>query len=204
MKKLIASIAVGAVGIMLSVSVPGPASAYYRAPAVHFTPRVSAPRYVPVQRFNRPVQHFNRPVQHFNRPVQHFNRPVQHFNQRTVVHRYPGGSPGGPLHHRNINPTPVKVGHGPHGHFRFPHYAAHVHHGGRGSHPGRYGRWRHWYGGWGYGALIDPSLIDTLISEAIIDWDWSDGSAYFTAAGNCYFMDASGAVYAADPAACGG
>jgi len=190
MKKFIASITVGAVSMLLSATVLGPASAYYRAPAVHFTPRVSAPRYVPVQ--------------HFNRPVQHFNRPVQRFNQRTVVHRYPGGSPGGPVHHRNTNPTPVKVGHGPHRHFRSPHYAAHVHHGGYGSHRGRYGRWGHWYGGWGYGALIDPSLIDTLISEAIIDWDWPDGSAYFTAGGNCYFMDASGAVYAADPAACGG
>jgi len=176
MKKLIASIAVGAVSIMLSLSVVDPASAYYRAPAVHFTPRVSAPRYV----------------------------PVQHFNQRTVVHRHPGGSPGGAVHHRNINPTSVKVGHGPHRHFRSSHYAAHVHHGGHGSHPGRYGRWRHWYGGWGYGALIDPSLIDDLISDVIIDWDWPDGSAYFTAGGNCYFMDASGAVYAADPAACGG
>jgi hypothetical protein len=91
MKKFIASITVGAVSMLLSATVLGPASAYYRAPAVHFTPRVSAPRYVPVQ--------------HFNRPVQHFNRPVQRFNQRTVVHRYPGGSPGGPVHHRNINPT---------------------------------------------------------------------------------------------------
>jgi hypothetical protein len=93
MKKLIASIAVGAVSVLLSATVLGPAAAYYRAPAVHFTPRVSAPRYVP-------VQHFNRPVQHFNRPVQHFNRPVQRFNQSTVVHRYPGGSPGGPVHHK--------------------------------------------------------------------------------------------------------
>jgi len=60
------------------------------------------------------------------------------------------------------------------------------------------------YGGWGYGDVVDPYLLNDLISEAIIDWDWPDGSTYFTAGGNCYFMDATGVVYAADPAACGG
>jgi len=229
MKKPIAAIAAGAVSLLLSATALSPTFAYYRPPAVHFTPHFNAPapRYV-APRYNAPVQHFNRPVQHYNQGTVVHRYPGgspggpphrRNTNEGTVVHQYPGGSPGGPPHkdlnptnvgvgegpiHKDTKPTNVGIGEGPNQHFRSPHYASYVHHGGQGHHSESYGRWGHWYGGWGYGDVVDPYLLNDLISEAIIDWDWPDGSTYFTAGGNCYFMDATGVVYAADPAACGG
>lgn len=220
MKKRIVLIAAS---IFLS-AIPLHAALALRLPAVHFSapaPRYTAPRY------NAPVQHFNRPVQNYNRgTVVHRHsggssgglRHREETHHGTVAHRYPGGSPGGPPHREGTHQgtavheypggsprsaTNVGVGAGPNQHFRSPRYASYVHHGAQGYHPTRYGRWEHWYGGWGYGDVVDPSSLNDLISEAIIDWDWPDGSTFFTAEGSCYFMDATGVVYAADPAACG-
>jgi len=193
MKTSIVAIAAVAGAALLSAGVFGPAVAYYRPAPVRVAPRVVAPRvYTP--RVAPRV---------YVRPVQHYNRPVQHYN----VTRRAGPSTGGV--HRTYQVTGRHVVHGRPGtpgrkHPRPTHFAAHVHHGGHGPHGGRYGRWRHFYGGWGYSVLISAALIDDLLANAIIDWDWPDGSAYFSAGGNCYFLAPDGSVYDADPAACGG
>lgn len=197
MKNSIASMAAVAAVALFFTGVFNPAGAYYRAapvrvaPRVVVAPRVYAPRvYTP--RVRAPVQHYVRPVQHYHRPVQHYTITHRVGPPRGVVRRtYKGGT-------QVVHPTQGRK------HLRPTHFAAHVHHGGHGPHGGRYGRWRHFYGGWGYGILISPDLVDDLLANAIIDWDWPDGSTYFTANGNCYYLAPDGSVYAADPAACGG